>query len=43
MNPQLRKTFAEKSFRRAKDFDSSIIENREAEIYLELISNNPNS
>ena len=43
MNFQLRKTVAEKSFRRAKDFDSSIIEKREAEIYLELISNNPNS
>ena len=43
MNFQLRKTVAEKSLRKATDFDSGIIENREAEIYLELISKNPNS
>jgi len=43
MNSQLRKTIAEKSVKKAMNFDSSIIEKREAEIYLELISNNPNS
>lgn len=39
MNSELQKIMSEKSSIKAKEFDSSILENREAEIYLELISN----
>ena len=39
VNSELQKTMSEKSSIKAKEFDSSILENREAEIYLELISN----
>lgn len=39
MNSKLRKTMSKKSSTKAKEFDSSILENREAEIYFELISN----
>jgi len=36
-NSDLRKTFSEKSSNKAKQFDNSIIEKREAEIYSELL------